>query len=308
MIYREEQRTLKGVHTRSTEFTTKRQCVIFGDNLNDVENWLQSTPRKWSVKHSESNGATQSWDLGAGYRGACRLAKDGWSEGANDLDARLQAIMPASGRTARWGYSVAGSSVNIGRFLTGNPRCMRSRSRRDMGSAPVFHIVVNVVASCAVRGEQMANYGTAIVGLIDRLENTGKRVALDVMSVTKANDTRLATGWRVKAAGDHVDLGAIAFAIAHPAAFRRFGFAMMERSPNSAESHGYGRCADLIPEDVPDYTEGTMLLDGINHEPGRCNSTEDALRFAVEQLNKAAVIAGHSTIDDPLIDETELFA
>lgn len=310
MIYRDEARRIEGVWNKTQDFTSDRHIIAYADNLADLEKWLQATPRRWNSNESVKNQAEDKWDLKAGWKGAVGMAKDGWSEGAQDLDARLQAIMPSSGRMARYGYSVVGSSPNVGRFLRGNPNNMKRRAKKTFGSSPVFHIVVNGNASCMVRGDQMRNYGTALVGLIDRMENTGRRVHLDVLYALKENDYRVACGWNVKRASEHIDLAAVAFSLAHPAAFRRLGFAMLERTPKAAESYGYGYCADILPVDLPDQdgADSAMLLDGVNHEPGRCNSPEDALRLAIEQLNKAAVIAGHSTPDCPLIDDAEMFA
>jgi hypothetical protein len=186
---------------------------------------------------------------------------------------------------------------------------MRSRTKRNMGSAPVLHLIVNVVASCQVRGEQMANYGAAITGLMDRLENSGRRIHLDcVMAIRASNESRLSMGWNVKKASEPVDLAEVAFSIAHPAASRRIGLAMMERCPSDTQHGAYGYSCDGLPCDVPDYTDGTMIIDGVSHEPRRCNSPKDALRYAIEQVNKAAVIAGHASIDQPLIDEEEWLA
>ena len=311
MIYRDEKRVVKGTVNRMGECETSRTVTIYGDSLPDVERFLRETPKKWTYEQSRENEASKSWDLGVGYKGAEKLAKDGWSEGAADLDHRLQAIMPAASREARYGHSVYGSSVNIGRYLNGNPNNMRRRGKREAGSAPVFHIIVNAVATCMVNAQHFANYGTAIVGLIDRLEATGKRCMVDVVFCTllpndgKYGDVRGVVGWNVKQANEAVDLAAVAFSIGHPAAFRRIGFAMMERLPKGTEHSGYGQSLDVHESDVIDPTDGTMLLDGVNHETSRCSTPEGALKLAIEQLNKAAVKAGHATIDNPLIDETD---
>lgn len=313
MIYRDERRTLKGVWNRTEEFTSNRQIMLYGSSIDDVAQYLTDKPAKWSsaAYGSKISRHDAEWDLGAGYDGALRLAKDGWSEGVEMVDEALQAIVPSTGREARWGWSQSGGSVSIGRYLTQHPKCMRNRRRKQMGAAPVLHLIVNTVASCAIRAEQMANYGACIVGLIDRLENMGRRVHLDVVQAIKLHNNRdrtvvrFSAGWNVKRASEPVDLSQVAFAIAHPAAFRRIGFALMERAPAEVQTPGYGHCCDGILEDVPDFTEGTMIVDGVNHEPHRCNTPKDALRLAIEQVNKAAVIAGHATIDQPLINEDE---
>ncbi len=83
---------------------------------------------------------------------------------------------------------------------------------------------------------------------------------------------------------------------------------MMERCHNDAESAAYGYSADALSCDVPNCTDATMVVDGVNAEPHRCMNPMDALRYAIEQLNKAAVIAGHATLDQPMIDENDWLA
>jgi hypothetical protein len=296
---------IAGVYNRTEDWTAERQIVAFADSMADAEHWLATTAAKWAIKASTCVAPKTGWDLNAGYAGALKLAREGWHEGVEMIDTALQAILPAAGQEGRWGYSQTGASLSISRYLTGNPKCMRSRRKKQMGTAPVLHIVVNVAAACAVKSEQMANYGAALTGLIDRLESTGKRVQLDCVTVANCNDIRLSVGWTVKRASEPVDLSQVAFSIGHPASLRRLHFAMMERCHNDAESAGYGYSADALFCDVPDCTEATMVVDGVNAEPERCMNPMDALRYAIEQLNKAAVIAGHTTPDQPLINEED---
>lgn len=307
MIYRDEAASFNGVWNRTNHFTARRHVMAFADGgLPEAVDYIERNPRRWTSESSRGNPASQSWDLKAGFDGAKKLANEGWEAGVEALDDALHAIIPAAGREARWGWSQVGTSANVGRYLHGHPKSMRSKRKHTMGSAPVLHLVVNTNASCMVTGKQMANYGAAIVGLIDRLENTGKRVHLDLIySLWENRETLLTVGWNVKRSSEHVDLAAVAFSIGHPAAFRRIGFAMIERSPVEIENYGYGYCTDLIRSSLPDANDATMLIDGVNHEPTRCNEPKDALRFAIEQLNKAAVLAGHATIDQPLINEEE---
>lgn len=308
MIYRDVKRPLTVQVARSYEAKTDRHIIAYADDgMAGVERFLSERPRGWTQSESETAAKTKQWDLDLGYEGAKSLARKGWPEGARELEAGLRAVMPAAGREGRWGHSVAGSSVDIGRFVRGHPAHMRTRRKRVSGSSPVYHLVVNGSASCSVNAKQMKNYGIAICGLVDMLENAGKRVILDVVfCLTLQNDkTKAAVGWNVKKAGEHMDMSAVAFSVAHPAAFRRLAFAMMERLPSETNTWGYGHPADIQPEDVPDYTEGMMLIDGVSFEPSRCVTPKDALRLAVEQLNKAAVLAGHATVDQPLIEPDE---
>ena len=306
MIHRYEKKRTRAVVNRSGDRNCKAHEILYFDKgIFECIQWLNETKPTWHSRASRNeNHTSESWDLNAGWDGAETLMRDGWSEGAAMIDAKLQAIMPATGRQARWGYDVRGGSVNVNRFLTGHPRSMRSRTKRTMGSAPVLHICVNIACSSAVNASHMANYGTALVGLIDRLENSNRRVHLDVMDVTymENGQARFSTGWNVKKANEPVDLSAIAYSIAHPAALRRTVFAMNERMRPQHEEGGYGQPMGIDIIDVPDANEGMMLLNGIQHDYRRCNSERDALLFAIEQLNEAAVVAGHATLDDPLIN------
>lgn len=308
MIYRDEGGVhIEGIYNREYEWTATRHVIAFEENgLASLTEWLDRTKPEWTTVQSiRESLKSKTWDLEAGYKGALKLAREGWIEGMEGMEKALHAIMPATSHDPRWGWSQIGTSVNVGRYLHGHPKSMRSRRKKQMGSAPVLHIVVNTAASCAIRASQFANYGAAICGLIDRLETMGRRVHLDMVNVGNFSGVRGAYGWNVKSASEHIDLAALSFTLAHPAAFRRLGFAMIERLPKAAECWGYGYCADLVLDDIPNATEGTMLIDGVNHEPNRCNNVTDALRMAIEQVNKAAVIAGHASLDVPLIDEEQ---
>src|SRR5688500_4426079 len=145
MIYRDERRSLKGVWNRTEDFTSTRHVLMYADSIDDVQQFLRGKPAKWASRASQANGRSTSWDLGAGYDGALKRAKDGWHEGVEMIDQELQTIVPSPGREARWGWSQTGGSVAIGRYLTGHPKCMRNRRKKVMGAAPVLHVIVNTV-------------------------------------------------------------------------------------------------------------------------------------------------------------------
>ena len=262
--------------------------VVFADDLPDLFRWLEATPRVWAGRSSEKSDNSHDWDLGAGWQGTLAMARDGWSEGARDLSDRLAATPAPTDKTQSWRYDVAGSLPDVPRFLSGDPLNMRDKGKQK-GRAAVVHLVVNGCASAAVGAREMANYGTAIVAMIDRLENSGRRVELDVVFFTKYMGAQYSlNGWKVKRASDPLDLAAVAFSIAHPAAFRRLGFAMKERTPKDWETRSYGYSCDIVPEALPEGSEGAFLLDGVRHSPRACSSLSGALIFAAEQINKAA--------------------
>lgn len=276
MIFRDE--TING----------KRHCRVMCDSIADVQRWLKTTPRVWSSASSNSNGSGHSWDLGVGYVGAEALLETGWREGAKDLGDRLAAYMPPRDKADSWRYDIAGELPDIGRFLAGDPAHMK-RHGHPKGHHPIISIAVNIRVQCTVKASAMANYGAAMVAIIDKLEHSGRRVELAVtFASTMRHVVRVSCGWTVKQADDPVDLAAVAFSLAHPSASRRIGFAMAERMPKDTQCGSYGFDLVLDEDDLIDPMPGTYCIEGLRNNTSRCLTLDDALVFVAKQINDAA--------------------
>lgn len=268
--------------------TQDKVCVVFGDDLNELASFLQTEPRQWSFNASRGNGANQNWDFGTGYKGAWKLAHTGWTAGALDIADKLTALPPNEAEP-EYTLDVAGYMPDVGLYCAGEPMHMMNDGH-PQGRRPIVHLVINVVCSAIVSANAFKNYGAAITAMIGQIEASGRQVELDVVAVHKLKgDNDGIFGWKVKRAGDNTDLGAVAFSIGHPAAFRRIGFALCERSPRAWESFGYGQCAGLSKELAKHIgAEEAFLLDGIGTNYLACNTLEGALKLAAQQINKAA--------------------
>lgn len=271
---------------RDERINGARHYRAFGESLDDVQHWLRNSPKVWRESSSTSTGRGVSWDLGVGFDGAMELARKGWSEGAKDLSDRLEAHMAPRDKEDTWRFDVAGELPDVGRFLAGDPAHMR-RHGHPKGHRPILSIAVNIRLRCDIKAQAMANYGAALVAVIDRLEHTGRRVELTTTFATLCCGVRLSCGWTVKKAEDSVDLAAIAFSLAHPAASRRIGFAMYEHT-TSPSSFGYGTDLTLREEDLVDPLPGTYCLSGVNSNAARCHTLDDAIAFVCDQINYAA--------------------
>lgn len=250
-------------------------AIRFADDLNDLANWLSSEARVWRQQSSRGNRASNSWDLGLGMDGALRMAKTGWSEGMRNVMFAAQEVVAAP-RTSTIRYDVAGEFPDVGRFVVGDPLHMRSH-RKQRDHHQLVHLIVNVCCSASVSASTFANYGGAVAALVDQLENRGRRVELDVVGVNSHKGRgRSICGWKVKQASDPLDLSAVAYSIAHPAAFRRLMFAMWERLPRSWEDAGYGTVAELTRKDAEKLeAPDAVLLDGV----GRSNEGISAVEM-----------------------------
>lgn len=257
------------------------------DSLWELTRWLETAPKVWSLNASRQSGYGfgQSWDLGHGYDGARHMAETGWEDGVQQL-AALAAVVPTATLATR-SYSVAGMFPDVPRAVAGDPFNMVRRGKVQ-APRPTVTIAVNTRVSCAVSAKEAANFGAAMVALVDRLETNGVRVELLGLMATSLK-RRFAASWTIKRAQDHLDLGAVAFSLAHPGMFRRLGFAAMERSPRDLQDHGYGNSGGITSADFVDVPEGALLISGVDHNPGACRTMDGALAFAKARINEASI-------------------
>jgi hypothetical protein len=266
-----------------------RRCKIHFDSQIEAANYLRGSSSNW--RGSSTASPSHNWDFNVGNEGAERLAIQGWSEGAKDLSDRLAVHMPERDHVASWRYDVAGEMPDIGRYLSGDPVHMR-RHGHPKGHKPIISLFINNWIVCHTTAQQMANYGAAMVSLIDQLENSGRRVEVVAGTIAESmSDSRvmMSATWKVKGAEDHLDLGALAFAVAHPAASRRFGWRLWERTAAPTDTYyGSGRGRVTDEHDLIDPMPGTLIINGIKMSGSSCDTLEGALMFAAGQINDAA--------------------
>lgn len=241
-----------------------RDITVIGEDLPSTVAWLAATPRKWAQIASIDEAARTNWDLNAGWKGALKLARDGWPEGMREVEAAAAEVLP-NARTSTLRYDVAGEFPDVARFVAGDPFNMISH-RRQKDNHPVVHLIVNVCCSSSISARQFTAYSGAVTALVYQIENTKRRVELDVVAINSHEGKgRSRMGWKVKRASDGLDIAAVAFSLAHPAAFRRLIFGMWERTPRSFESFGYGTVGLLTEEDAAamEANPEAILLDGV---------------------------------------------
>ena len=204
---------------------------------------------------SEIDKAQPSWDLNAGFGEACRLAREGWQQKAAELWRNVQALALETEYGIRAAYDVSGDSVDIGRFLEGEPECMLSHEATTRNTVQVL---VNISARCNAPAELLFNRGIAIAAVIHALQGAGRNVSLMVTdTVMPSNDPWSndlhETIVEVGTAGEYLNPARIAFWLAHPAALRRCMFRFNEQQDSDVREKfgffhgsGYGRPTDNV--------------------------------------------------------------
>lgn len=265
--------------------TRKGLTVRFGDSLDDVVHYLRTTPRTWELHHALDSNHGYQWTFDLRYEDALQLALKGWPDGTDRLAAGVKAVPAPQAAHHKRMHDVGGDYADIGRYLSGMPDSMIRRGRQT-GIKPVIHMVIHPMTMSTVTAYEFLTMGTAMALVIDQLEASGRRVELDVAFLRMLPNKWSLEGWKLKRADDHLDFGALAFSLAHPASSRRIAFGLRERTTRAQQDHGYGSAMEIT-------TEHLQLIDAddalcVNMSYASCKDTRSAVRSLTSIINSAA--------------------
>jgi hypothetical protein len=236
----------------------------------------QSTFRKLTVSEAVERaqlpcprGANASYNNDKSWAGehwddAVKMALDGDPESARGLRKYLGVLarVRQGNRTvARWGES--GGSVDVGRFLAGDPECM-IESVRARRPAPVTRIAIERAVSANISQMEMRATGASVLAVTEALRTAGVPAEIWVTFSLRGHwgADYHSTQVLVQEAGRPIDLDVLAFWVANPAAFRRLGFALEEQEPEEVRDRmgfyndgGYG--GPDTPKNKEDFDEVT---------------------------------------------------
>ena len=209
------------------------------------------------MKASTATGAGygQNWDLGVGWGGAMKLAREGWPEGLERMRKLVDLLeLPKGSRSyePRPVMALAGDEVDIGTYLSGEPECMVDWETVETPSfGKVVKVLVHLTANCNVSADAMFRRGALAFLIIDTLESYGLRC--EVWGVVKCSNISARAAEPnyfaqvcIRDADQPCEPDRLAFMLAHPAVFRRFGFKLMELDPDYQNSD-YGTTKN-VPE------------------------------------------------------------
>lgn len=256
------------------------------DSLHEMGEWIARTPRKWPDSSSEANYG-EDWTLGANYADAVNMARNGWLEGAERAQGALKAFNAATPhvdtKTDFYGFR-----PHVPRFCAGAPDNMIRHTRHEasLGQGRVLTLIVPLFLSAATHARYAANFGVGVAQYVNQLESDGMRVELIGCFVQSNGKFRTSQAVTIKHADQPLDLAVVAFAIGHPAMFRRLGFALQERS-DVPHDPNYGFPLGAKVDDVINAPPGAFILNGMNEANTHARTPEDALKYIETQIDKA---------------------
>lgn len=203
------------------------------------------------------SGERFEWTHGVTLEEAVQMAEHGWAEGAVKAKTLLDKMPPPLLENVMTGtvHDVVGSYVDVGEYVMGTPECMVNFCE-DKRTARFARIVVAGCYAGGVTGQTIINRGVAIAAIVDALEANGVRCDIDMVTRQNKHGRDVwETCVSLKRATDPLNLDTLVFAIAHPACFRRIGFAVCEReTPAMRKMHSfmhsgsYGSVQTLPPD------------------------------------------------------------
>ena len=202
--------------------------------------------------------AKDSWRHFTGtdsFKEALGLATDGWPEGldkarklANPLFEKVSHLIERVEPV----YDIEGGALDIGRYHDNDPEmfCRFDNVIAEAAGNRVIRLLVNVGASYGISNETIMSKGATIASLVELLELVGNRVELTVIPFAgdQRNGFKCWTKVIIKQAEQPLDLGIVAFAMAHPSSLRRLSFAWLNTLPDQHYErvmHAYGAPVDV---------------------------------------------------------------
>lgn len=258
------------------------------DSLGElVEYARDNTERRSSDRRSDA-----TWYGSASLDDAVQQCLSGWHDIRPQVDemfSRMEEhINMALGEVFETRFDVCGDSVDIDRFLVGEPEHMMDYVMVPAGRmGRVVRVLVNGSASCQVDPERILQRGTVVTALIDLMSKLGVGVEVWLESASRDSKTG-SVGTQLTmlhSSEQRLDIDNLMFALAHPSMLRRIGFSVMERSAwkpakyLAVEGGGYGTPHNLTQGD---RIKADVCIDRL--ELGRGNEVEDGVAFVMSTV------------------------
>lgn len=267
------------------KFTDKRHWNDWSKFIEDV----QAPGANNAHKSSTADNRGDSWDMSAGWEGACDMGLRGWPDGrARFIDGiQFAPHITELGAAPARSYGVTGSRPSIGRVTAGSPACMVKRGAVITGGRPIVRLLVSTTASASVEASTIENRGIAIASCIDQLESLGYQFEVIAFDGGSSGGKRCEYSVTIKHAGESLDVDRLAFALAHPAYLRRFGFRLREQCADlwPEFSGGYGSILEATPE------QGQIYFPSLHaREANRYLDREKAVSHVAKVISEGAGI------------------
>ena len=185
------------------------------ESLREVLDFVQTFEYSKNFGRASERPKSEGFNLVNSFEEALTLARHGWHDHTEAVDtlrrATLETASVASIIEDNVRVSVpdvAGGQVDIGRYLSGDPRQMRNRKRMTARRTKrVVDIVVVSSVDCGTNTKTIVKQGSQLVALVDVLTVCGFAVRVKVsMEIQNYQDSSIEEIVTVKAPDESLDL------------------------------------------------------------------------------------------------------
>lgn len=227
-----------------------RVVVDHFDSLGDYVRHAESNP----TKGSSDARRDAEWAGTESLADAVTLATHGWDEKRPDVDklfAQLETdIASAMDEPFTTYYAHSGDSVDMGRYMSGDPECMVdyvTEPQARMGR--VVRVIINGAMSCGISADDIVRRGVAVVALLDVIHKLGVGVELAVEMPVSSGNTKYSTVVKLHDSSEMLDINNMMYAVCHPSMLRRLAFGAIEQMPSDMFNdyrYGYGTPSEMM--------------------------------------------------------------
>ena len=242
----------------------QRVALYTFDSWADLVDSCEATePLPGSMKSSRDPSRGTAW-CPHDWKESLALARTGWY----DIEARIRSLAEdiagtgAGSLADRVAFQMAcqGEEYDVGALLEGVPECMYLPTSEITHGRTIYRIGVFPGGNGGLNSDAMVMQGAMTCALVAAIEARGQtcEVILSSRCGGGGGDTvAIQVDAPLMSAGDPIDIPFLAFAVAHPAVYRRFTFALMESDPEhtkmGCDYGGYGYVQNGVPKNNLDF-------------------------------------------------------
>lgn len=272
--------------------------------------WVDWSGKEYRRASQRTSRGTYNGTLTWSFQEAMNLARYGWVEGLEKIKKLDKLDLPINetfqqNYDIQTEYDIAGGAVNIGRYLSGVPDCMRCMHISNEHTLParVQKIFINGIYHKDISTNKVLQHGYKIYQIIEALEMAN--IQTDITLAFGVNKHIMYSNYdydfyetyiKIKKPEDVMYPEKMLFCVAHPSMLRRLVFSEWERNPYFVRSlykfyddddpeGGYG---SYIKEWMPPYnlTKDTIVIPDLIHEDKMTGVIDDVKNLIQSQYDK----------------------
>lgn len=283
---------------RTNEFTHTnhvRQIEFKFDSYTEFIDFANE--HRYSYTHARDNSMS-GWLYANSWEKALELAQNGWKDGLEQFNTIVE-DMDITSKVCRPTivFDVTGNGgFDMGRVLSGQPESVMdwtdSDIKFDSPNGPVIKIVVDCGLSSGVNASLFTMRGSAVLALVDALEEAGRRVELE--TVWTSGDLNGSEMWYLqvplKSAESALQIDQIAYALSNQDFVRRFCFAAHSQMSPEAKASAKRYCG--TPSSEPIKPDCDIYIERMTWGDYQWNDIESAKSWVQSKLKEFGVSIG----------------